>query len=64
MTSTSRPISRNSTELSISSITSQNEKRYSRTFSLIAVAAPRLPITSPASTTAIGPDMCSRWQNA
>ena len=56
-TSTSMPISTNSTALMISSTSSQNVSMFSRVRSLMARRRPWLPISSPAATIASGPDV-------
>ncbi|MNV97745.1 hypothetical protein D3C71_1929050 [compost metagenome] len=57
MIRTSMPISRKRTLLRISSTISQNGKRWLRVRSDITRFAPMLPISKPATTTAIGADM-------
>jgi hypothetical protein len=56
--STSRPIKPNSTALRISSISSQKRSRYSRVMLDMAYCRPGLPMTKPAVTMAIGPEVC------
>ena len=55
-TSTSSPIRTNSTAFKISSTSAQNRSRWSIVVGDMAKLRPWLPIKSPATTMAIGPD--------
>ena len=63
-TSTSSPMSRNSTEFSTSSMSVQSAETYPCVRSLIASCGARSPTSSPAATTARGPLAWSFWASA